>query len=61
LFILVTEAKTGAAAVIHENLWSRYISTGVMPHYSPHADDPICGEHHRTDELHSTLSIRKEV
>jgi len=34
LFILVTEVKMGAAAIL-EKLWSRFICTGVMPHYSP--------------------------
>jgi len=30
-----------------------------MPHYSPHADVPIYGAHHTTDELCTTLSISK--
>jgi len=58
LFILVTQAKTGAAAILEE-LWRRFNCIGVMPHYSPHVDVPICGDHHTTDELHSTLSISK--
>jgi len=58
LFILVTEAKTGAAAIL-EKMLSRFICTGVMPHYSPQVDVPMCGDHHMTEELYSMLSISK--
>jgi len=58
LFILVTEAKTGAAAIL-EKLTSGFIYTGMMPHYSPDIDVPKRRDHHKTDELCSTLSISK--
>jgi hypothetical protein len=58
LFILVTEAKTGAAAIL-EKLYRQFICTGVIPHHSPHVDVPICGDHHTTDELCSTLPVSK--